>query len=429
MSAVVQETCSCLMEVMLLEVICSEIKQGTMKWQLTGPSAGAVVGYIAEKKQNGHLLVSNLTVFPCQSTCNSVSQAHQEEQISDTLKLPLAVVSLSVVLTIAVVTLVPALMCCYCKKRLKRTFPPNETPLHPPVPNPMYHRVAHSDEERAHAEPEELAASPNAAIVNEEAGHAEPEELAASPHAAIVNEEAGHAEPEELPASPHATDLPAEACVPVVIVDTQGYSKLQHFNSKWDPLTLVHVRYIEAGPGDETSILEQSYNSRSHRQGPLDAVHVVNTAAAVSGQPGTNADNTEDDAHLGNEMSEQLVEAALFHGGATNYTVTCRPHYLPTRPRMSESDGSTSRISNSPSTELHLSVPPRVRRSDIFDSDEEEDEIFGCPEVNRNEPMRQVKPPMPLPRRRRYSQENVLENAGAYSEAPPLYENVVHANS
>lgn len=417
MSTVVQETCSCLVDVMLLEVTCSDSKHGTIKWQLTGPSAGAVVDYIVNKNQNGHLLASNLTVLPCQRTCNPLSQAHQEEQVSDTLKAAVAVVSMVAVIAI-VVTVFVAVLGCYChKKRQKRTFSPNETDQHQAL-NPSAFSPSETDQHQA---PNPRAFSPNETVQ-----HLVPNPM--YPHVSVGDEEAGQAEPEELAASPQSTNVPVETGVPVVIVDTPGYSRLQHFTSNRDCLRFVNVQYIEAVSGDEVNTLEQSYISENQNRESLDEAHGVDDATG-SNQSGAVVDNTQEDACLGNEMSDQLLENVPLHGDRTNYRVNCRPPSLPTRSgtSFSDSDGTASCISNSPSTEMHLTVPSRVRRADVF---EEEDEVFASMEVSKNEPKRrQRKAPMPLPRTRRFSKENVIENEGACIEPPPLYEDVVLAKS
>ena len=216
---------------MLLEVTCSDSKQGTMKWELTGPSASAVVDYIVEKEQNGRKLASNLTIYPCQTTCNVLGEAQQEEQVSESLIPAIAVASMAAVVTITVaILLLVVVVGCVChKKRQKRMFaPPNGTPRRP-VPNPLYYSFANGDEEGRQAGPQDLAASPNVATGDEEGTQAEPQDLAASPNAATGDEEGTQAEPQDLAASPHPTNLPAEPSMPVAIVDTIGYSKLQHF--------------------------------------------------------------------------------------------------------------------------------------------------------------------------------------------------------
>lgn len=409
MSAFVQEACSCLVEVMLLEVICSDRKQGTMKWELTGPSASAVVKYIVEKEQNGHTLASNLTIHPCESSCTAVGQPQQEEQVSEALRPAIAVVPIAAVVTIIVaVAIVLLVIGCVChKKRQKKMFtPPNETPRRP-VPNPLYSSFANGDEERRQAEPQDLAASPNVAIGDEEGTQAEPQDRAVSPH---------------------PTNLPAEQSMPVAIVDSIGYSRLQHFTGDWNPSGTVRVLFNEDALEGDVRTVERSYcNCRvlSHQQRPLDAAHGANVVPAASGnQSGTAAGSAEEDARHVNE-SEQLVGSASLHEVATTYRVNCRPPYLPTRAQSSDSDFSS--ISNSPSTELHLTVPSRVRRSNVFDEDQ--DEVFGSSVVSRREPKRHEKPPIPLPRRRRCSNEDVLENEWACSEAPTVYEDVVLGKS
>ena len=373
---------------MLLEVTCSDSKQGTMKWELTGPSASAVVDYIVEKEQNGSILASNLTIHPCQSTCNAITQAQQEEQVSEAVRPAIAVASIAVVVTIAVtILLLIVVVGCAChKKRQKRKFaPPNETPRRP-VPNPLYSNIAIGDEEGRQAEPQDLAASP------------------------------------------HPANMPAEQSMPVAIVDTIGYSKLQHFTGNWNPSGTVRVLFNEDALEHEVRTVERSYcNTQilNPQQRPLDAAHGTNVApVASSNQSGTAAGSAEEDPRCVNG-SEQLVGGASLDEGTTTYTVNCRPPYLPTRAQSSDSDFSS--MSNSPSTELHLTVPSRVRRSNVFDDDQ--DEVFGSSEVSRREPKRHEKPPIPLPRRRRCSNADVLENEGACSEAPFVYEDVVLAKS
>ena len=392
-----------------MEVTCSDSKQGTMKWELTGPSASAVVDYIVEKEQNGRILASNLTIHRCERTCNVLGEAQQEEQVSETLIPAIAVASMAAVVTITVaILLLVVVVGCVChKKRQKRMFaPPNETPRRP-VPNPLYYSFANGDEERHQAGPQDLASSPNAATGDEEGTQAEPQDLAASPH---------------------PTNLPAEPIVPVAIVDTIGYSKLQHFTGNWNPSGTVHVMFNVDAVEHEVRTVERNYCNTwilNHQQRPLNAAHGANAAPAASGnQSGTDAGSAEEDAHRVNE-SEQLVGGASLHEGTTTYRVNCRPPYLPTRAQSSDSDFSS--ISNSPSTELHLTVPSRVRRSNVFDEDQ--NEVFGSSEVSRREPKRHEKPPIPLPRRRRCSNEDVLENEGAYSEEPIVYEDVVLAKS
>ena len=409
MSAFVQEACSCLVKVMLLEVTCSDSKQGTMKWELTGPSASAVVDYIVEKEQNGSILASNLTIHPCQSTCNAITQPQQEEQVSEAVRPAIAVASIAAVVTIAVaILLLIVVVGCVChKKRQKRKFaPPNETPRRP-VPNPLYSNIAIGDEEGHQAGQQDLAAPPDVAIGDEEGTQAEPQDLAACPHPA---------------------NLPAEQSMPVAIVDTIGYSKLQHFTGNWNPSGTVRVLFNEDALEHEVRTVERSYcNTQilNPQQRPLDAAHGTNVApVASSNQSGTAAGSAEEDPRCVNG-SEQLVGGASLDEGTTTYTVNCRPPYLPTRAQSSDSDFSS--MSNSPSTELHLTVPSRVRRSNVFDDDQ--DEVFGSSEVSRREPKRHEKPPIPLPRRRRCSNEDVLENEGACSEAPFVYEDVVLAKS
>ena len=391
-----------------MEVTCSDSKQVTMKWELTGPSASAVVDYIVEKEQNGRILASNLTIHLCQTTCNVLGEAQQEEQVSEALIPAIAVASMAAVVTITVAILLLVVVGCVChKKRQNRMFaPPNETPRRP-VPNPLYYSFANGDEERHQAGPQDLAASPNAATGDEEGTQAEPQDLAASPH---------------------PTNLPAEPIAPVAIVDTIGYSRLQHFTGNWNPSGTVHVMFNEDAVEHEVRTVERNYCNAwilNHQQRPLDAAHGANAAPAASGnQSGTDAGSAEEDAHRVNE-SEQLVDGASLLEGTTTYRVNCRPPYLPTRAPSSDSDFSS--ISNSPSTELHLTVPSRVRRSNVFDDDQ--NEVFGFSEVSRREPKRHEKPPIPLPRRRRCSNENVLENEGAYSEEPIVYEDVVLAKS
>ena len=357
-----------------------------MKWELTGPSASAVVDYIVEKEQNGRILASNLTIHRCEKTCNVLGEAEQEEQVSESLIPAIAVASMAAVVTIAVaILLLVVVVGCVChKKTQKRMFaPPNETPRRP-VPNPLYYSFANGDEEGTQAEPQDLAASP------------------------------------------HPTNLPAEPSMPVAIVDTIGYSRLQHFTGNWNPSGTVRVLFNEDAVEHEVRTVERSYYITwilNHQQRPLDAAHGANAAPAASGnQSGTDTDSAEEDAHCVNE-SEQLVDGASLHEGTTTYRVNCRPPYLPTRAPISDSDFSS--ISNSPSTELHLTVPSRVRRSNVFDEDQ--NEVFGSSEVSRREPKRHEKPPIPLPRRRRCSNEDVLENEGACSEEPIVYEDVVLA--
>ena len=386
-----------------MEVTCSNSKQGAMKWELTGPSASAVVDYVVGKEQNGYILASNLTIHPCQTTCNVLGEAQQEEQVSETLRPSIAVAPMAVVVTIAVAILLLVVGCVCHKKRQKRMFaPPNETPRRP-VPNPLYYSVANGDEERHQAGPQDLASSPNVATGDEEGTQAEPQDLAASPH---------------------PTNLPAEPSMPVAIVDTIGYSKLQHFTGNWNPSGTVHVMFNEDAVEHEVRTVKRNYCNTwilNHQQRPLDAAHGVNAAPTASGnQSGTDAGSAEEDAHRVNE-SEQLMGGASLHEGTTIYRVNCRPPYLPTRAQSSDSDFSS--ISNSPSTELHLTVSSRVRRSNVFDEDQ--NEVFGSSE----EPKRHEKPPIPLPRRRQCSSEDVLENEGACSEEPIVYEDVVLAKS
>ena len=275
------------------------------------------------------------------------------------------------------------------------------------MPNPLYSSFANGDEEGRQAGPQDLAASPNVATGDEEGTQAEPQDLVASPH---------------------PTNLPAEPSMPVAIVDTIGYSRLQHFTGNWNPSGTVHVMFNVDAVEHEVRTVERNYCNAwilNHQQRPLDAAHGANAAPAASGnQSGTDTGSAEEDAHRVNE-SEQLVDGASLLEGATTYRVNCRPPYLPTRAQSSDSDFSS--ISNSPSTELHLTVPSRVRHSNVFDEDQ--NEVFGSSEVSRREPKRHEKPPIPLPRRRRCSNEDVLENEGACSEEPIVYEDVVLARS
>ena len=415
---------------MLLEVTCSDSKQVTMKWELTGPSASAVVDYIVEKEQNGRKLASNLTIHHCQTNCNVLGEAQQEQPVSEALIPAIAVASMAAVVTITVaILLLVVVVGCVChKKRQKRMLaPPNGTPQLP-VPNPLYSSFANGDEEGRQAGPQDLAASPNVATGDEEGTQAGPQDLAASPNVATGDEEGTQAEPQDLAASPHPTNLPAEPIVPVAIVDTIGYSKLKHFTGNWNPSGTVHVMFNVDAVEHEVRTVERNYCNAwilNHQQRPLDAAHGANAAPAASGnQSSTDTGSAEEDAHRVNK-SEQLVDGASLLEGATTYRVNCRPPYLPTRAQSSDSDFSS--ISNSPSTELHLTVPSRVRRSNVFDEDQ--NEVFGSSEVSRREPKRHEKPPIPLPRRRRCSNENVLENEGAYSEEPIVYEDVVLARS
>ena len=303
----------------------------------------------------------------------------QEEQVSETLIPAIAVASMAAVVTIAVAILLLVVVGCVChRKTQKRMFaPPNGTPRRP-VPNPLYSSFVNGDEERHQAGPQDLAASPNVATGDEEGTQAEPQDLAASPH---------------------PTNLPAEPIVPVAIVDTIGYSKLQHFTGNWNPSGTVRVLFNEDALEHEVRTVERSYCNAwilNHQQRPLDAAHGANAAPAASGnQSGTDTDSAEEDAHRVNE-SEQLVGGASLHEGTPTYRVNCRPSYLPTRAQSSDSDFSS--ISNSPSTELHLTVPSWVRRSNVFDEDQ--NEVFGSSEASRREPKRHEKPPIPLPRRR-----------------------------
>ncbi len=208
---------------------------------------------------------------------------------------------------------------CAChKKRQKRKFaPPNETPRCP-VPNPLYSNIAIGDEEGRQAEPQDLAASP------------------------------------------HPANLPAEQSMPVAIVDTIGYWKLQHFTGNWNPSGTVRVLFNEEALEHEVRTVERSYYNTqilNPQQRPVDAAHGTNAAPAASGnQSGTAAGSAEEDLRCVNG-SEQLVGGASLHEGTTTYTVNCRPPYLPTRAQSRSSDSDFSSISNSPSTELHLTVP------------------------------------------------------------------------
>ena len=264
-----------------MEVTCSDSKQVTMKWELTGPSASAVVDYIVEKEQNGRILASNLTIHRCERTCNVLGEAQQEEQVSESLIPAIAVASMAAVVTITVAILLLVVVGCVChKKRQKRMLaPPNGTPRRP-VPNPLYSSFANGDEEGRQAEPQDLAASPNVATGDEEGTQAEPQDLAASPH---------------------PTNLPAEPSMPVAIVDTIGYSKLQHFTGNWNPSGTVHVMFNEDAVEHEVRTVERSYYNTwilNHQQRPLDAAHGANAAPAASGnQSGTDTGSAEEDAH------------------------------------------------------------------------------------------------------------------------------------
>lgn len=384
MAAVVRETCSCAVDVVLLEVTCLNSTEGTMKWQLIGPSAGAVVEYVVNKNPNGHMLASNLTVQPCQDTCYSQSPIHGAGVTSDVLNTAISVASIVGLVAIVTVVVVPVLR-CYCKKNRKRRFSPNA--MSPQlVRNPMYCNVAPGDEERGQAELEE---------------------------------------PPVLP--PQFTQVPAEPSSPIVINDTKGYSKLQHFHGSREPPEVVQLQITQEAPTDEASIADQSLISEN--QGSLDAALEVEDVADDY-QSGATADGTLVDGSLGDDTSGHPSGSAPISGDMAKYTV--RPFCLQTRSQSSDSDGSASYIGNSPDTEAHLTVPPRILRTDpcLEEEGEEDEEVFsGSSKGSKNETKRQGKPPMPLPRRRNYSQEIVVENEEAYDEPPPTYENVVLSKS
>ena len=385
MAAVIRETCSCAVEVVLSEVTCLNSKQGVMKWQLVGPSAGAIVQYFINKNPNGHTLASNLTVQPCQDTCGSLNSVRQAGVISDILITAISVTS-TVVVAVAVIAVVLLVLGCFLKKRRKRQFSPN-APAPQLVHNPMYDTVTLDDAEDGRAEQEE------------------PPVL-----------------PPQVPAEPISP--------PPVIPDTKGYSKLQHFEGNRQPPEIVHMRCVEEERMDEASITEQGLISEN--QGSLDEVVEID-GSADNRQSETTADNTLGDGY---EASGHLLGSAPSPGDVSTYRVN-RPVYLPTRLHSSDSDGSASYFSNSPSAEMHLSVPPRTLRTDICLEEEEEEKGAGeeAEEVfrqssevspSKNERKGFGKPPIPVPRKRKYSQGNVVESEGPYyDEPPPLYENVV----